>query len=604
MKNNNLTYHHPSEDKEMNSNKEQVSMIGKQLDQQDNLIPAGKGSRIKSIKSTFYKLVLPVVIISMAIGFFSFKVGDQNYFEIARFLKIFSQAYKDLNQDYVDEVEPAGLMRKGIDGMLKSLDPYTNYITESQIEEARLRQSGQMGDIGVELLEIDNKIIIKDVFENLGAATAKIKPGYEIVSVNNKPVLGRTIDDVMIALMGQPNTELQLGIKTTPSSNVETINVKRKEVSPKDVTYSEMINDSVGYVKLTQFTANCAKFVAGEIEKLKANEKMKFLVFDLRHNPGGLLNEAINMVNLFVPKGTPVVSTKGRLPEWDKKYDAMQEPLDKEIPLILLIDEKSASASEIVSGCMQDLDRGIVLGQRSYGKGLVQQTRDIGYNAKLKLTVAKYFLPSGRCIQAIDYYGQYTDEGAKEIPDSLCKAFVTQAGRPVRDGSGVAPDLLVEIPKPSSYTQGLIDQKMFFEFCNEYQLKHDSIPPAKDFQFTDADFNDFAEFLKNKKFDFESKTELALAALESSSKEEKIDQVILDQFNSMRKKINAKQANELEKNKEEIKKLLRYELIGRYYYQSGKTEATLHEDPFILSSIALFGNPTKMKKILSPPIKK
>jgi len=545
-----------------------------------------------------------IVMAWLAFGLFSFRPADQDFLSISRYLKIISQTYKSLNEDYVDEVEPAGLMRKCIDGMLKSLDPYTNYITESQIEEARLRQSGQMGDIGVDLFEEKGRILIREVFENLGAAQARIKPGAEIIAINNKPVTGRSAEEVLLALMGQPDTEVELAIKTTADATTEKVKVMRTQITPKDVTYSEMINDSVGYVKLTQFTASCGKFLEGEIKKLKENEGFKYLIFDLRQNPGGLLNEAINICNIFNPKGSPVVSTKGRLTEWEKKYEAMSDALDTETPLILLIDEKSASASEIVSGVMQDMDRGVVIGQRSYGKGLVQQTKDIGYNAKLKLTVAKYYLPSGRCIQAIDYYGQYTDQGAKEIPDTLCKAYKTKNGRKVMDGSGVAPDIKVEIPKPSSFTQGLIDQKMFFSYCNWYQLKNDSIAPPKDFVFSDEDFDQFVAFLKTQNYNFESKTEKSLAALETSSNDEGLGDQAIAYFNTIRKKIDTYQSSELEKHRKEIKKLLGYELIGRYYYQSGKTEATLHADPFILESIKLFGDPSRYREILSGSVVK
>lgn len=518
-----------------------------------------------------------------------------NYFALLKNINLFADLYREVNRSYVDNVEPAQLMRTGIDSMLKSLDPYTNYITESQIENARLQQDESNADIGVELNKMGDYVVVQDVYEDLPAYKAGIKQGDKIIAVNGMPAKGRAIDDVKQILRGQPNSEVKITVLRNDTE--QTLSAQRDRAEPKSVPYSGMLDDGkTGYIKLNIFTQGCAMEVQKAIVSLQA-KGMTQLIFDLRHNGGGLLKEAIDIVNLFVPKDQLVVSTKGRDEEWNKEYKTLKDALVPDLPLTVLIDGRSASASEIVSGTIQDLDRGIVIGQRSFGKGLVQQTKQIGYNAQLKLTVAKYYTPSGRCVQAIDYYGTYKD-GATAVPDSLRKTFKTRNGRPVYDGSGVEPDVAVDKNVDVNVVKTLQDNLLLFDYATHYYYKNPQIAAAQAFEFGDTDFDDFVRFLGDKNYKYDTQTEATLEKIRKAAEREKYEQAISGSLTQLDSRIKQEKQKDLYRHKDELKRLLKQEIIGRYYFQKGRVEAGLKTDPNVQKSLALFADKAEYTKIL------
>lgn len=535
----------------------------------------------------------------LLIGVMTMAFNESKLFTLSRNIDLYSQMYRVLNESYVDDVEAAQLMRIGVDAMLKKLDPYTNYISEAQIEGYKLDRFAAGGDIGAEIKTSENGIFISKVLEGLPADEAGIKAGDRIISIDGKPTKDRSAADVVLFLTGQPQTHVELVLQPFGSEETKSLVLKREAVKPTSVTFSKMLNDTVGYIRLSRFEANCGKHIQEAFVQLQRdNEEMGYLVFDLRGNPGGLLHEAVLVSNVFVNKGELICSTKGRTADWDKEYNAPTEPVSTDLPLAVLINGKSASASEIVSGVMQDLDRGVVIGERSYGKGLVQQTRDIGFNSKLKLTVAKYYIPSGRCIQAVDYYGDYTDSGAQTIPDSLKNAFTTRSGRTVYDNSGVAPDIEVSSESENHLVKGLLANNAIFDFASQYQAGRDSIVAPLDYDFTEADFNSFIQFVKEGDYHVSSKTEKILTRIEKTAEKETHSQVVEDKIKKLKEKVAQLQHEELMTAKTELKRLLRLEIIGRYHYEDGRIEASLNEDPFVLEALDVFSDPARMDKIL------
>lgn len=536
-------------------------------------------------------------LLIVAMGTMAFH--SSNLFTITRNIDLYSEMYRVLNESYVDEVEAAQLMRTGVDAMLKNLDPYTNYITEAQIEGYKLDRFAAGGDIGVEVQAQKGEIFVSKVMEGLSAEESGIKPGDRLLSIDGKDTKGRTAAEVTLFLTGQPQTHVEVEVESFSSKEKQVLVLERQAVKPKNVTFSKMLNDTVGYVRLSRFEANCGAYVKTAIMNLQEeNEGMEYLVFDLRGNPGGLLNEAIMVSNIFVDKGELVCSTKGKTADWDKDYKAPVDPLSTDLPLAVLINGSSASASEIVSGVVQDLDRGVVIGERSYGKGLVQQTRDIGFNSKLKLTVAKYYIPSGRCIQAVDYYGEYTDAGAKTIPDSLKNEFRTRNGRLVYDNSGVAPDLEISSETENFLVDGLLKNRAIFDFASIYQSKRDSIEAPIEFAIDDQDFEDFLAFVEAGDYHVASKTEQVIKRLEASVERESYSASVKEQIEGLKTRMSNLQKDDLQAAKAEIMRLIRLEIIERFHYENGRIEASLNQDPYILTALDVFSDPSRMREIL------
>ena len=522
-----------------------------------------------------------------------------DYFEISKNLDVFNSLYKELNVRYVDGTKPGQLMKTGIDAMLNSLDPYTVYYTENDIEDYRYMTTGQYGGIGALILDVDGKIVISDPYEGFAAHKAGLRSGDQIIGVNNNNVEGKHTDDIRTLLKGQAGTPIKLKVIKAGATTANEYNLTREEIKSPAVQYYGMLsNKQTGYIKLLTFTDNCSGEVKEAFLKLR-EKKCKNLILDLRGNLGGLLHEAVNIVNFFIGKNREVVFTKGKLHDWDKTYLSQFNPIDTLMPLVVLVDENSASASEIVSGALQDLDRAVIIGKRTYGKGLVQQTTDLVYNAKVKITVAKYYIPSGRCVQALDY-GNKDDEGRVEkVPDSLITAFKTRGGRIVYDGAGIMPDVKTKDDRFSNILISLISKYHIFNYATQYVIKHPSIVPANEFQLTDAEYLEFIDFLKDKNYDYKSFAEAGLEEFKKDSESEKKFQDIKLEYEALVNKIKSNKKDDLTNNKEEIKKFIEEEIASRYYFQKGRVENSLKGDSDVNEATRLLSDESKIKIILT-----
>jgi carboxyl-terminal processing protease len=543
----------------------------------------------KSFKLLFLALSLTITSI-ISIGFVD------NYFEIAKNLDIFTTLYKELNTFYVDETNPGDLMKKGIDEMLKSLDPYTNYIPESEIEDFRFQTTGQYGGIGAMITKIEDYVVISEPYENFPAQKAGLMAGDKILEINGVNAKGKTTEEVSKVLKGQPNTSVTILIERPHSQKPFEVTFDREQVSVASVPYSEYLEEGIAYIRLRSFTRNCAKDLKNAIIELKKEQDLKGLILDLRGNPGGLLNESVDIVNLFVEKGEEVVSTKGKIKSWDKSYVANNMPLDTEVPLVVLINSSSASASEIVSGSVQDLDRGIVIGQRSYGKGLVQQTRKLSYNSQLKLTVAKYYIPSGRCIQALNYSHRKKDGSVGKVPDSLMTSFKTKNGREVKDGGGILPDIITDPGKYGMIIPSLLKERLFFNYATDYHFLHDSI--SNNFIFSETDFINFKTYLADKEYIYKTETETALEELKKEAKEEEYFPALSEEYDVLFAKMQENKNDDLQKNKDDIKEILTGEISSRYYYQKGRIKAGLNFDIEVKKAIEILQDKETYAQIL------
>lgn len=519
-----------------------------------------------------------------------------NYFEVTKNLDIFISLYKELNLYYVDDTNPGELMKSGIEAMLASLDPYTNFIPESDIEDYRFMTTGQYGGIGALIRQRDDYAIVAEPYEGFASDKAGLQAGDVILEVNGKSTKGKDTEDVSKVLKGQPGTEVKLLVKKAGTDKPIVISVKREEIKINSVPYHAMLTADVGYINLSSFTDNCTKEVHEAFLDLK-NKGMKKLVLDLRGNPGGLLQESVKLSNLFIEKNELVVSTRGKVDEWNKTYHARSAPVDKEIPIAVLVNRGSASASEIVSGVLQDLDRGVVVGERTFGKGLVQTTRPLSYNAQLKVTTAKYYIPSGRCIQAIDYAQRNEDGSVAKIPDSLKVLHRTRGGRAVYDGGGIEPDVEVKPQQLSDLAFCLTDKFLIFDFATAYKLKNKELP--SNFVVDDALFAEFKKFLDGKEYDYTTESEEILDALKEAAKEDKYFDRIGPEYDALYNKLKHNKNNDLEAFKDEITDLLKAEIVSRYKYQKGRIAAMLERDVEVKSAVEVLNDPTRYRKLLT-----
>lgn len=550
------------------------------------------------IMKVLYKFFLLFLIVSLVSEKSNAQITS-SAFEISKNLDIFATMYKELNSNYVDELNHGELIRTGIEAMLDKLDPYTVYISEADIEDYTFMTTGQYGGIGALIHKQGDYIVISEPYEGSPAQKSGLIPGDKILKVNDRATKGKSVSDVSTVLKGEPGTRLKVEIMRDGSSSPQVFEIQREKVSIPNVAHSMMLDNSIGYIKLTGFTQNSGKEVKDAFLKLRENPELKGLIIDLRDNGGGLMNEAVTISNLFIKKGELIVSTKGKTPDRNKSYKTLLQPLDAEIPITILVNSYSASASEIVAGAMQDLDRAVIIGERTFGKGLVQNIIPLSYNTQMKVTVAKYYIPSGRCIQSVDY-GQKDSTGrAGNIPDSLINSFKTSTGRVVYDGGGIVPDVLVEPMIMSNIAMSLITKYHIFDYANKFRRENPTIPPAGEFLITDEIYRDFVNWLHGKEYDYTTRSEKLLSELKKTAEAEKYYDELSAEFLQLESKMMHNKQADLEKFSDQIKSLLRNEIVSRYYFQKGRVEVGVTEDIEISKAKEILSDPLTYKKILN-----
>lgn len=518
-----------------------------------------------------------------------------------RFLKIsqsmenFAAAYRIINHQYVDETDPNQLMRIGIDTMLGHMDPYTNYFSEAQMVQVRMGVKGGWDGIGVELIKNKDQVIIKELIEDTPAEKNDLRVGDVLLKIDGTAISDQAIEDVSKTLQGKAGTKVTIEVMRPSSGNVRKLVMERTKVTKKNVPYHGMLDDQTGYIVLTTFSQRAGANVQEAFKNLQEEHNPKQVILDLRDNGGGFLIEAVNICNIFLNKGNEIVHTRAKIPEWDRSFKTLNAPIDTDIPLIILINDRSASASEIVAGALQDFDRAILLGRNSFGKGLVQNTKDIGYSSKVKLTTAKYYIPSGRCVQALDYKNGVP----VRVADSLRQEFKTKNGRTVYDGKGLEPDYKVEKEKESVLLEALNKEHVIFNYANIYREQHDSIAVAKEFELTEEEFEAFVTYAMPTWLKFTTQTEKILKQLENQAQQEGTYKKLKDQFVVTRSKIDKEKKASFETYKEEVKHKLEEEIVGRYYYMTGQVENRLARDKDVAEALKLFGNERAFDQLLN-----
>ncbi len=531
------------------------------------------------------------------------KAQTDNRFEVSKNLDIFNALVKEMEMFYVDSIDIDKAVRRGIDAMLGGLDPYTEYIPEQEMETLKLITTGEYGGIGsyIRSRSASGPVMIAEPNEGMPAALAGLKAGDIILAIDTVDVSAATNERVSELLKGVPNTKVTLTIRRPGEKKNRKVEIMRRQIQVKQVTWYGVMPDSVGYIYLKGFTDKSAQEVKDAFEDLKKNHGIKSLILDLRNNGGGVLEGAVQIVGMFVPKGSEVISTKGKIKQWDRVYRTSTEPLDTVMPLAVLVNGASASAAEIVSGALQDLDRAVLVGQRSFGKGLVQSTRDLPYDGKLKVTMSKYYIPSGRCIQQLDYTHRKEDGSVDVIPDSLTSVFYTSKGRPVRDGGGVRPEFEVKEPKVPTLMYYLATDTIFFDFITDWVLKHPHIQPVETFALTDADFEALKAYAKEKNFTYDRQSEKVLKNLKEIAEFEGYLDGDSTAFQAMEVKLTPDLDRDFDRFKEEVMKLMASEIVKRYYYQSGELIQNLKDDEVLKKAIEVLNDPTLYQTTLSAP---
>ncbi|NLR60147.1 S41 family peptidase [Chitinophaga polysaccharea] len=545
------------------------------------------------------KLITALLLIIIAAGVFAFNENDK-YFQIAKNLDIFAAFYRELNTYYVDDLPPEKIMHKGIEAMLEETDPFTDFVSEENLDDLKFMATGKYGGVGASINTNGDWTTITDVYEGSPMDKAGVKPGDIIVSMDGKSVKNVAQEEISRQLKGAAGTSLDMVFRN-PLTGVETPRkIVREEINVKPVSYAGIVKNDIGYIKMTQFTENSGAMVRKSVEQLKqSNPGLKGIILDLRSNPGGLLDEAVIVANIFVDKNRLIVSTRGKVKNWDRSYETTDQPVDVHLPLTVLTNHSSASASEIVAGSMQDLDRGVVIGQRSYGKGLVQTTRQLPYNTKLKVTTARYYTPSGRCIQAIDYSHRNDDGSVDYVPDSLRKSFTTAGGRAVKDGGGIEPDAKVDPTYISQVAITLLRKQFIFDYATTYYYSHPKITAPAAFSLSDAEFADFERYLENKDYSYKTRSEEALDSFKSTARKEKYYDAIANELETLEAKMKHDKKQDLLKNKTEIKRLLEEEIVNRYYLQKGRIARSLEWDNEVNTAADILHNQAKYKQLLT-----
>ncbi len=541
-------------------------------------------------------IIAASLILLFSVGFTT--IGNRDL-ELVKNLDIYYTLFRELNMFYVDETDPEELVTTSINSMLSSLDPYTTYIPESDMDDFQFQTTGEYGGIGSLIRRSGSYTIIADPYKGFPADKAGLRAGDKILEVDGKSIKDAAVQKVSDLLKGKPGTEMLLTIERYGEDKDLDFKIIREKISISNVPYYGMLDEQTGYIRLANFTTGAGQEVENAVKKLKSEHGMKSLVLDLRSNPGGLLIEAVRVCNLFVDKGELVVNTKGKVKQWDSEYITQKEPLDKEIPLVVMANRGSASASEIVAGALQDLDRAVVIGQRTFGKGLVQTSRPLKYNAQLKVTTAKYYIPSGRCIQALDYSHRNEDGSVGTIPDSLITEYQTRSGRLVYDGGGIQPDFEVIPEMLSEITLQLYTQNMFFDFATMYRVENDELENPITFKLSDDEYKSFEAFVESKDFEFKTSSEQAFEKLVKTAKREKYYEIAREEFSSLKEKLSHNTLKDLETFGTEIRQILGEEIVNRYYYQQGRILAQIQDDPQLDKAKEVLNEPGVLKEVLA-----
>jgi carboxyl-terminal processing protease len=552
------------------------------------------------MKRFFGELALFTILVLVSAPAFAQNDEDHN-FELARNLEVFHQIVTELDRYYVDTINPAKTVETGISAMLKGIDPYTEYYPEKDINDLKMITTGKYAGIGAMIRQYTGRdyIYIDEPYEGMPAARAGLKGGDEILSIDGESMKGKPSSYVSDHLRGEADTKLTVTVRRPGVKDSISIDVVRSVISLPAVPYYGMWQ-GYGYILLEQFTENCSRSVMKALVELK-EQGAKGIILDLRGNGGGLLNEAVEIVGLFVPKGTKLVETRGKIPQAASTYVTQRNPIDENIPLVVLTDEQSASASEIVAGSLQDLDRAVIVGTRTFGKGLVQSTRMLPFNGTLKVTIAKYYIPSGRCIQEIDYSHRNESGQAQHIPDSLTNVFYTAAGRPVRDGGGIRPDVECKQDTMPDILYYLSQNVTLFDFVNDWCSRHESISPARDFRLTDQDYEDFKDFVCNSDFKYESNSGKALKSLIKIAQREGLADKAQDEFDALESKLQYDLKNDLDVFRKDLESVIALEIVIRYYYQRGAVEQNIKSDKFLAEAVKVLNDRKRYDSILAGP---
>ncbi len=534
-------------------------------------------------------VIAGITLITVSSLFFIASSNDD--FKLVKSLEIYYSLFRELNLFYVDETNPEKLVENSIKGMLKELDPYTTYIPESDRENFNFMTTGQYGGIGAIIRRSGEYAIIAEPYEGFPASKVGLKAGDTIISIDGKSMINLEISKISDHLKGKPNTALEMVIRRYSHPAPIKKSLIREKITINNVPFYGMLDDHVGYIRLANFTTGAGQETKSALLELKKNPGLEGVVLDLRDNPGGLLIESVDVANLFIPQGQEIVSTKGRVKQWDQVYRTRFLPVDTSIHVVVLVSRGSASASEIVAGSLQDLDRAVIIGQRTYGKGLVQTTRELSYNTRLKVTTAKYYIPSGRCIQALDYSNRNEDGSVGTIPDSLITEYQTDNGRKVYDGGGIQPDFTVEAQTLSQVTIALLTQSLIFDYATIFTARTDSIASIEEFEITEQIYENFQTFVASRDFTYNTRSEESLKKLKETARREKYYDMADEEFEALEQKLAHDNEKDLNNFSEEIKQLLKEEIAVRYYYQKGRMEAILEKDTGIDKAVEVFGQP-------------
>lgn len=533
---------------------------------------------------------------------FNLTAQDKNNFEISKNIEIYVDVLRQLNLNYADDINPGDLNKVAIDAMLNRLDPYTVYVPESQLEDFELMTKGEYGGIGALIQKQDSNVVITEPYEGFPAQKSGLKAGDKIISINGESAMGKDTPEVSEKLKGVPGTTLTLVVESYGDTTQREFEIVREKVKFPNIPYYGMTGDGIAYISLMQFNPNAASDVQKAFNELRAENEMKGIILDLRGNGGGLLNEAVDIANIFVSKGQTIVTTKGKLSENVQVHRTRNNAIDQKIPLAILVNNSSASASEIVAGAIQDLDRGVVIGERTFGKGLVQHVTPLPYNSKMKITVAKYYIPSGRCIQSIDYFGKNGD--SNKVPDSLISSFKTKGGRTVLDGGGIIPDICIEPATFSQITADLYANNYIFDFANKFASENPEIPTPEEFKITDPIYNDFRLYVESQEFKYLTETESLIERMLKSAERESYLEAIEAELESIDALVKEEKKKDIKKFRSEIEDLLLMEIVSRYYYQEGKIIATIQHNEEIEEAKKILLDENLYKSILDGSYKK